>query len=92
LFDVDKDCYLKKTEFQGGICRLFVSSFDENVKLVYDLFDFDSDGKISKEDIRTLLSHVPLVQILELTNSDSPHEGQFTKQGGGMYEIKLTKK
>ena len=84
LFDVDKDGFLKKAEFQSGLCRLFVSSFEENVKLVYDLFDFDSDEKITKEDIRTLLSHVPLVQILELTNSDKPHEGQFTKQGGGM--------
>ena len=70
LFDADKDGFLNQSEFQTGLNRLFACSFEENAKLVYDLFDFDLDGKISKEDIRTLLSHVPLAEILELTAPD----------------------
>ena len=50
---------------------------------MYDLFDFDSDGFVSKEDIRTLLSHVPLVQLFEVTSVDSPREGRYTQHGGG---------
>lgn len=68
------------------MCRLFASSFEESIRFVYDMFDFDSDGKVSKEDIRVLLSHVPLVKILELTKAATRSEGQYTKQGGEMYE------
>lgn len=70
LFDTDKDGFLGKTEFLNGFNKLFACSFEENLKLVYELFDFDSDGKVSKEDIRTLLSHVPLAQLLKLTAPD----------------------
>ncbi len=85
LFDIDKDGYLKRKEFEEGICRLFAASYEESLRLVYDLFDFDSDGLVSKEDFRTLLSHVPLVQLMELTRAESPKEGQYTKGGGGTY-------
>lgn len=67
MFDTDRDGFLGKKEFLNGFYRLFGCSFEENLKLVYDLFDFDSDGQITKEDMRTLLSHVPLAQLLELT-------------------------
>ncbi len=35
-------------------------NFDKNLKLVFDMYDFDGDGLIAREDIRTLLSSVPL--------------------------------
>jgi len=66
LFDIDKDGYLEEQEFRKGLKRMPSQSFEEYVRLVYDLFDFNFDGKISKEDIRTLFSHVPLVQILDV--------------------------
>lgn len=66
LFDEDKDGYLSEGEFKTGLLRLFGETFEQKVKLVYDLFDFDLDGKVSKEDIRTLLSHVPLAQVLDV--------------------------
>ncbi len=94
LLDTDKDGYLKKAEFQKGLCRLFANTFEESSRLIYDLFDFDSDGKISKEDIRTLLSHVPLVKILELLKSGKESEvqrseGQYTQHGGALWVSKL---
>jgi len=66
LFDVDGDEYLAEEEFKRGMKRLFGQNIREYMKLVYDLFDFDLDGKVSKEDIRTLLSHVPLAEVLKI--------------------------
>lgn len=80
LFDADRDGFLGRKEFLNGFCRLFACSFEENLKLVYDLFDFDSDGRISKEDMRTLLSHVPLAQLLQLTVPEKVTTGH--KAGG----------
>jgi len=85
LFDGDKDGFVKKHEFVDGLCKLFASTFDETLKLVFELFDFDSDGKVSKEDIRTLLSHVPLAQLLEFSAPGSPKEGQYSRRGGATY-------
>ena len=66
-----------------GACRLFNSNFDENLDLVFKVFDFDNDGFISKEDIRIVLSHVPLAQILQESKVGKKKEGAFTTGGGG---------
>lgn len=39
---------------------LFCESHENNLKLIFDFYDFDKDGLISKEDIRVVLSYVPL--------------------------------
>lgn len=83
LFDEDKDGYLGKEEFQKGLCRLFANAFEEKVRLVYDLFDFDLDGTIVKEDIRTLLSHVPLAQLLDVTRSNAQRESPKLQSENG---------
>ncbi len=85
LFDLDHDGQLSRSEFVNGTSRLFNSSFEENVKLIFAMFDFDSIGIASKEDIRTLLSHVPMSEILTDMNLTVRKEGQYTKSGGGLY-------
>ena len=39
---------------------LFYEDFEENSKFIFNFYDFDRDGKISKEDIRTVLSYITL--------------------------------
>lgn len=84
-FDIDKDTYLSKPEFVTGTARLFNNSFDENIKLIFNMFDFDEDGIITREDFRTLLSHVPISEILGDMNLPLRKEGTYTKSGGGLY-------
>ncbi len=73
-----------RSEFISGGCRLFSSDFAENVRLIFELLDFDKDGQVTREDIRVVLSHVPLAQILQ-DNASTPREGQYTASGGGGY-------
>lgn len=72
VFDRDNDDLLDGKEFKEGIGKLFANCFEDNLKLVYDLFDFDGNGSVSKEDMRILLSHVPLAHLLELTEAGTP--------------------
>ena len=63
LFNVfDEECteYLNLNSFVNGMLSLFTKGFDELVKFVFKFYDFDKDGEISKEDIRIVLSYVPL--------------------------------
>lgn len=39
---------------------LFTESFTNLVKLIFKSYDFDRDGKISKEDVKLVLSYIPL--------------------------------
>ena len=39
---------------------LFSESFDKMEKFIFGFYDFDKDGIISKEDVRTVLSYIPL--------------------------------
>ena len=43
-------------------------------------YDFDRDGYITPEDVRLILSHIPIDNSLQ---GKMDEEGQFTAQGGG---------
>ena len=40
--------------------KLFTGQYDSLISFIFNLYDFDKDGFISKEDIRIVLSYVPL--------------------------------
>ena len=48
------------TEFIEGLSTLFSDSSDKIEKFIFQLYDFDKDGLISKEDVRVVLSYIPL--------------------------------
>lgn len=39
---------------------LFSENFEKLVKFIFNFYDFDKDGLISKEDVRVVLSYIPL--------------------------------
>jgi len=39
---------------------LFNESLDKMEKFIFNFYDFDKDGVICKEDLRTVLSYIPL--------------------------------
>ena len=47
-------------EFIEGMSTLFFDSIDKIEKFIFQLYDFDKDGLISKEDVRVVLSYIPL--------------------------------
>jgi hypothetical protein len=67
-----------------GASRLFNHDFQSNASLVFDFYDFDMDGIISKNDIIALLSHIPETKLLEEQKLECTKEGQFTQHGGGL--------
>ena len=61
-FDADKDGILSLNEFVNGMQSLFsqAESFDSLAKFIFNLYDFNSTGIIKKDDVRVVLSYVPL--------------------------------
>ena len=62
VFDKDKDGILNISEFVNGMRSVFsqAESFDSLAKFIFDFYDFRSCEKIKKDDVRVVLSYVPL--------------------------------
>ena len=57
LTDSDSDGNLSQSEFISIVLKINSSDMSIKLKLVFDLYDFDSNGLISAQDVRTLLLH-----------------------------------
>lgn len=60
MFDTDNNNYLDLFEFIEGMKALFYENYDKLMQFIFKFYDFDKNMYISKEDVRTVLSYVPL--------------------------------
>ena len=60
VFDTDNKGYLSLNDFTENMINLFSSDLDTLLHFILRFYDFDRDGKISKEDVRIVLSYVPV--------------------------------
>jgi len=77
--DQNEDGFVDQKEFIHAMLKIYYSKLESKLKLVFDFYDFDKDGYISKEDIRLILSHIP---IEVLGDRKVEGEGKFTQEGG----------
>lgn len=57
---------------------IFCSTFEEKLKLIFKMYDFNQDDYITEQDVITLMSSMPVVSSAEVEQ-----EGRYTKEGGG---------
>lgn len=71
------DAYIVNTDNVNANQHIMLLKF-----LFYFFFryDFDKDGFIKKEDVRLVLSHIPIERTIM---SHIQGEGRFTSEGGG---------
>ena len=81
VMDTDNNNYLDQREFFTGLLRIFCSNFDQKAAFVFEIYDFDNDGFISKNDISIIMSSLP---VINFEANKSNHEGMFTQEGGGL--------
>ena len=60
VFDSKSSGYLSLKDFTENMLTLFSSDFEKLIQFILKFYDFDNDGKITKEDVRVVLSYVPL--------------------------------
>ena len=80
--DADDNGYLDQREFLTGLFRLYCSSFDEKTEFIFEIYDFDNDGFIAKNDISTIMASLPVINFS--ASSKVVSEGKFTQEGGGL--------
>ena len=66
---------LCEEEFVENFFKLYMGSFEETTTVIFNLLDFDKDGIIKKEDVKILLSYLPLND----TNDDKTEKNEKNK-------------
>lgn len=66
IYDVNRNGFIDLMEFVTVSGKFLQSGFDAKMKLVFDIFDINRDGFISGDDIKGILSHIPLELIVFL--------------------------
>ena len=56
---------LTQSEFVNGFFKLYMGTFLETIRIIFNLLDFDKDGIIKKDDVKLTLSYLPLNNINE---------------------------
>ena len=63
VFNKNRNEYCNMEEFIEGMLTLFCERLDKIQKFIFNLYDFDQDGFITKEDIGVVFAYIPLNNI-----------------------------
>jgi Ca2+-binding EF-hand superfamily protein len=74
VLDIDENGFLDPKEFINGMIILFTESFSNLVKFIFNFYDFNHDGVITREDVRIVLSYVPALQRNKLNLFESEND------------------
>lgn len=78
VWDKNKNSYLDWDEFLNGLLTFYCSCFDDKIKMVFEIYDFDNDNLITQSDIVTIISCMPIN-----VSNNVRSEGKYTMEGGG---------
>lgn len=73
VFDDDKNGFLSLQEFYDGMMTLFTKPFDELAHFIFKMYDSDSDGYVTKNDIKSLMQYIHIdTNMINNVNSINP--------------------
>src|SRR5690606_9838541 len=58
IFKKNDSDYLSSEEFVNGLFNLYAGNLEQTQLLIFNLFDFDRDGIVIKEDIKLILKYI----------------------------------
>jgi len=92
VFDKDRSNALDFQEFLTGLTAIYHGTLDEKKKFLFDMYDMDGDGQVSRAEFSTMLSYIPAAfRILELTDQgggDSDSSDGEGQSGGAVANFK----
>lgn len=60
LIDDNENARIEFKEFMAALLRIYCADLEQQYKVAFEVYDFNKDGVISREEVRLVLSYVPL--------------------------------
>lgn len=87
---MEDDDAINQQQFVEIMLKVFMSKFEVKMKLTFDMYDFDQDENVTKEDIRLVLSYIPFKNSPVEENSPDKNKeklkGQSPSKKEGLYD------
>ena len=74
-------------EFVDGFFRLYIGTFEDTAKIIFNILDYNKDGLINGDDVKLLLSYLPLNNDLSLNKKEELVSKIFGDQMKSLEEI-----
>lgn len=60
VLDANNHLSLSEEDFVSGLLNLFLGDYKSLVKIMFNMYDYDRDGKISRKDVKIVFNYIPL--------------------------------
>jgi len=60
VLDTNSHSSLSEEDFVSGLLNLFLGDYKTLVKIMFNIYDYNKDGKISKKDVKIVFNYIPL--------------------------------
>ena len=60
VLDVNNHSSLSEEDFVSGLLNLFLGDYKSLVKIMFNMYDYNRDGKISRQDVKIVFNYIPL--------------------------------
>lgn len=60
--------YITQESFIKNMVKIFLGDLESKMLFTFEMFDFDNDGYITAEDVRIMMSYIPLNRNIEVHN------------------------
>ena len=60
VLDTNNHSSLSEEDFVSGLLNLFLGDYKILVKIMFNIYDYNKDGKISKKDVKIVFNYIPL--------------------------------
>ena len=60
VLDTKEHSSLSQEDFVTGLINLFLGDYKTLIKIMFNMYDYNRDGKISRNDVKIVFSYIPL--------------------------------